>query len=274
MADVMDNPVEEPEIQLIEEPSHLEDIFNQKTVDFHNPENDEQGLSPETEEGAEENAEATEDTEENAEPSISDEVSQLREQMEALQKRYDDAQSFIAKQGNEIGDLRKASQQPDLNSEEYLNKFAEDPVAAQRELLEHELSRREAEAQQRETQVQNNKSAILKHIPEFESHLDGIREWYKGKGASDEFIANLNMNTLSGNVDLAVALGENQLLQKQLAETKSANKQVLSKVNKGTSIVNGKSGYSASSDKSLNIPSDVTSLSDKQLKEMLRRASA
>lgn len=273
MADVMDNPVEEPEIQLSEEPSHLEDIFNQKTVDFHNPENDEQGLSPETEEGAEEteeNAEAMEDTGETEEPSISEQMSQLNEQIESLKKSNSDAQAFIAKQGNELGALRKLVSQGEQKTEITSEDYYDDPVKATRDQLQEEFERRESETRQREA----NRTAILEHIPEFEAQIEGIKDWYRNKGANETFVASLDSQSLSGNVDLAIALGEIQSLQKQLAETKSANKQVLNKVNKGTSIVNGKSGHSASSDKSLNIPSDVTSLSDKQLKEMLRRASA
>jgi septation ring formation regulator EzrA len=266
-------------IEMDNSSSHLDDIFNagaETVVDDSVEET--QGLAENAEEAnAEENVgQTTEGT--NEEPK--DELSDLRSQLESLKanldaekNKYSNAQSLIDRQGNEIGQLRKQSEdKPEITSEEYLNKFADDPVKAQKELLQAELERRESAREQQEQQIAQNRSAVLNIVPDFDNKLSEIKEWYKDKGASSDFVDNLNSQALVGNVDLAVALGEIVNLKAQLAETKSKNTNVINKLNQGSTVVSGKSGQSTGTDSTIQIPSDVTQLSDKQISELLKRA--
>lgn len=266
-------------IEMDNSTSHLDDIFNAGTETVVDDSVEEtQGLAENAEEAnAEDNVEQT--TEEPTEEP-KDELSELRSQLESLKadldaekNKYSHAQSLIDRQGNELGKLRQqAEAKPEITSEDYLNKFADDPVQAQKELLQAELDRRESAREQQEQQIAQNRSAVLNIVPDFDSKLDGIKDWYKEKGASSEFVSNLNSQALVGNVDLAVALGEIVNLKAQLAETKSKNKDVINKLNQGATVVSGKSGQSTGSDSTIQIPSDVTKLSDKQIAELLKRA--
>lgn len=258
--------------------SHLDDIFNAgDTTAVAEPE--EQGLSQSQDE---EGNVLENESENNAEPQEqNDEVSELRSQLEAVMKDLElqkeqnrHAQSLIDKQGNEIGDLRKLKESTsEMTSDEYLNKFADDPVQAQKELLQAELDRRESVKAEKEQQIAQNRSTVLSIVPDFDSHIEGIKEWYKGKGASEDFVGSLNSQALVSNVDLAVALAEIQSLNKQLSETKSKNDNVINKLNSSNTVVSGKSGQSVNSDSTIQMPSQVTELSDKQLKELLAKAS-
>lgn len=249
--------------------AHLEDIFNAGSENAsitEEPVEESQGLQAE-------GAEVEEPQETN------DEMSELRSQLEALEKQLNEqkiqntnAQSLIDRQGNELGQLRNAEKAPEQTSDEFLNKFADDPVAAQKELLQAELDKRESAKAEQQNQLVQNRSTVLNLDPEFESKMGGIREWYKGKGASDEFVNSLTTDSLVGNVDLAVALGEIQSLKGQLAETKGKTTDVINKLNKPSAVVSAKSGQSASSDSTIQIPSDITALSDAQIEKMLASA--
>jgi len=255
------------------ESSHLDDIFG--VVDT--------GVEPEDLENLDsQEGEDIVEGEETAGPQeTKDEMSELRSQFEALKQQVEskdsqikNAQSLIDRQGNELGQLRNTQlAKPELTADEFLNKFADDPVRANQELMQVELDRREAAKAESEQYSAQNRSAVLKLVPDFESRVDGIREWYKEKGASEDFVSKLNANSLMGNVDLAVALGEIQMLKGQLVETGKKTTNVINKLNKGSAVVSGKSGQPSSSDSTIQIPADITELSDKQLEEMIRRGA-
>ena len=258
-------------VETIPESSHLDDIFGNSINEpiTEEPEMETQGLGEQAE--SEENVEevAAEEPQE-----TNDELSQLKESIESLTAQYKNAQDLINRQGNELGSLRKEAAKPAPTNDEFLDQFADDPTAA----LQAEMDRREdikaRSVAEQEAITNQNKSAILELVPEFESQIDGIKEWYKGKGASAEFTNSLTSKSLSSNVDLAVALGEIQSLNKQLAETKSKNSNVINKLNKGGAVLSGKSGASTSSDSTIQIPSNVTKLSDGQLRAMLKQAQS
>ena len=253
-----------------EESHHLDDIFN-SSVEKPITEDlslDQQGLAGQDgEQNVEDNGEQTKEPQE-----TNDEMSQLKAQFEDLEKRYNESQKFIAKQGNDIGELRKGVTMP--TADEFLDKFADDPVKAQQELVQMELDRREAVKAEQDNSYASNRDAILRLVPEFESQEQGIKDWYKAKGASQEFVDSLSSRSLMNNVDLAVALGEIQTLTKQLASTKTKNTNVINKLNSGSTLVSGRSGNSANSDSTIQVPSNITKLSDSQLKDMLKRAQS
>jgi len=264
----------ETEVDTSTTDAHLEDIFtagNENATITEEPLDESQGLQTEAE-GSEEAA--TEEPQE-----TNDAMSELRSQLEALEtqlneqkKQNTNAQNLIDRQGNELGQLRNVESKPELSSDEFLNKFADNPVEAQKELLQAELDKRESAKADQQHQLVQNRTTVLNLVPEFESKMGGIRDWYKEKGASDEFVNSLTTDSLVGNVDLAVALGEIQSLKGQLAETKTKTTNVIDKLNKGGAVVSAKSGQSASSDSTIQIPSNISTLSDKQLEKMLASA--
>jgi len=249
------------------ESSHLEDIFNTYMGDPESSDAEaEQGLG-ENVDG--ENASEEGTTEEPQE--TNSEMSELRELIENLTKQGKNAQELISRQGNELGQLRKSAEKPMPTNDEFLDKFADNPTEA----LQAEMDRRDADRDNRAAdeanRVSQNRADILQLVPDFDSQINGIKEWYKGKGATDQFVQSISQDSLAGNVDLAVALGEIQTLNKQLAETKSQNSNVINKLNKGGTVLSGRSGASAGTDSTIQVPSNVTKLSDKQLKAMMRQ---
>ena len=267
----------ETAVDTTSETSHLDDIFGVTDTEFSSDEETTMEQPDENLDGAD-----IVEGEEVAEPQeTNDEMSELRSQFEALKQQVEskdsqikNAQSLIDRQGNELGQLRTSQEaNPELTADEFLNEFADDPVKANQKLLQVELDRREsAKADQEHITVQN-RSAVLNLVPDFDSKVDGIREWYKEKGASDEFVKNLSANSLMNNIDLAVALGEIQNLKGQLVETGNKTTNVINKLNKGSAVVSGKSGQPSSSDSTIQIPSDITELSDKQLEAMIKRSA-
>jgi DNA repair exonuclease SbcCD ATPase subunit len=263
------------EVENSTEPSHLEDMFNAGETPVDETE-ETQGLNNAVEDNTEETATEEEPQETN------DELSELRSQLEALQQSMEskdkqilNAQDLINRQGNELGNLRKVTLEPkeEKSPEDFLNEFADDPVKAQQELIKNELEKRELARAEKEQQIAQNRSAVLNLVPDFESKMDSYKEWYKSKGASDDFVSSLSASSLYNNVDLAVALGEIQNLKGQLAETESKTTNVIDKLNKGGAVVSSKSGQAASSDSTIKLAGNVADMSDKQLEAMLAKSA-
>jgi len=255
-----------------EEPSHLQDIFSQ---DVHEPEADP------IEDGAEEVNEdvSEEDGGDEKPPETNDKMSELQAKLETLEANLAaektqnaNAQKLINRQGNELGDLRKTTVK-EPTAEEFLDEFADDPVKANLKLMQMEQDKRDLAKADNDNAVAQKRSAILNLMPDFASQTDGIKEWYTDKGASADFVSSLTTESLMSNVDLAVALGEIQNLQKQLAETKTKTTTVIDKLNKGGTVLKSKSGQSTDSDSTIQIPSNITNLSDKQLEKLLKESA-
>lgn len=255
----MSELVAEPEANVAEEPvSHLEDLFN-----------DGNQAEPEVteEDGADEVVEET-----------ADEPEPLAQELESLRKQLKDAQTFIGRQSNDIGQLKKmleANPQEAEDPNKFIDDFAAKPQETIKATLEQELARREQTRQMQEQAVSQMRQAVLSLDPEFESKFDGVKEWYKEKGAADDFVKALTPQHLYQNVDLAVALGEIQTLKSKLKEAMGKSGKVIEKLNRGGSTINSKASgtSSSSSEDALPFGSDVTKYTDAQLREALRKAT-
>jgi len=224
--------------------SHLDDIFNTNINETitEPPSEETQGLGEEVSQEAETEPQAE------AQPDVD---SQLQEQINTLTKQLENSQNMISRQGNEIGDLRKANAPEERTSEQFLDDFAKDPEGTNRAQMQAELDRREQTRAAQAEVVASNRQAVLSIDPEFDNKITDIKTWYKDKGASQEFVNSISANSLSQNVDLSAALSEVMSLKQQLAETKSKNTGMIDKINKGTTVVSGKSGQSSSSDSTM-----------------------
>jgi len=228
---------------------------------------------PTPEEGATDETQDMENTEANAEGKS--EPSSLELKLENAFKQLENQKLLIDRQGNELGQLRRSTQEQEQVQEdpnEFLSRFAENPIEAQREIIAKELQNREQQRAQREAIVSNNRERVNSLVPEFENKMDGIKQWYRDKGANEEFVNSLNASQLYNNIDLAVALGELQTLKAQLNAEKGKGAQVLSKINKGASVVNGKSGQASgpNSDGS-QILKSASKMSDAELEAALSK---
>ena len=161
-------------------------------------------------------SEATQETEAE-QPTGADEV---QSQLDALQKRYDNAQQLISRQGQELGTLRPIAQKEDIDPTKYLEDFANEPVKAQRELIQQELQNRDAQVHQQEMVALQSKGLVLQHVPDAESLIPQMQEWYTKHGADASFVQNLSQS-IYNNVDTAVALAENIQAQAEIVELKA-----------------------------------------------------
>lgn len=267
-AAVLDNPVDD----------HLADIFNTSINETitEPPSEETQGLGEDVGQELEPLQEPENEAEE-------DKYSQLQEENDSLKKQVKDSQTMISRQGNERGDslrqiaelndrLDKMNLKPNKTSEEYLDDFAKDPEGTQKEALKAELDRRDQVKTAQANVIASNRAAVLKFDPDFDGKIDEIKAFYKEQNVSDEIINNITSESLSRDLDLSAAFSWAVKLQRQLAETKSKNTGMIDKINKGTTVVSGKSGQSSGSDSTMQMPRDITELSDAQLKKMLGRS--
>lgn len=203
-----------------------------------------------------------------------DELAEIRQQLEEMKNEKRELQLRYDRLGNEVGELRKiapkAEAEKPMDPQEYLQKFADDPEGMQKEMVRQELERRESEKMQIQQAVQSNRDLILKYDKDFEAKIPDIREWYKEKGASEDFINSLSPEAMYRSTpDLPVALAEIATLRKQLAEVKAKGPEMLKKINskRGSAITsrNGKPTTQSVSD----MQGDISSMSDKELKAYL-----
>ena len=239
--------------------------------------NDAIGVESEVDETPEE--EGAEETQaQESEPEAKDELTQLREEFEALKRERENQKYLIDKQGNELGELRKVKEEVKKlkDPNQFLNEFADKPIDAVNNLVEEKLALLQEQQRRQQETISTSKDTINKLIPGFDSKIDAIKEFYKEKGASAEFVNSLSANSFYNpqTIDLAVALGEIANLKSLLSTTKSKGQDVLNKINKGSASIRSSVGSSALTDSTTNVPLNPTKMSDKQLAEALKKLTA
>jgi len=195
----VEEQVETEEIVEIDENTPLENLSDAEMQDaisqatIQDTEKEEVSKEPEKQDetqGKEEEDTNKEDIKEESEPvtleSLQKDLADLNEKHAAQVKRNDDQNNFIMRQTNELGDLRKQTKQPELNKEELVEKFLEDPQGTVNEILN---SRDQEEntilAENREIEFKN-KETIHKIIPEFDSLKDDMIKTFAADTGEDE----------------------------------------------------------------------------------------
>lgn len=209
------------------------------------------------------------------EPSIEERFAELEGKYNADQKRFDNAQQLIQRQGAELGQYRNQVSQQDQAKDpaKFLEDFADNP----QQVIEQELARRESErhsqSSQNELAALQAKQQVMNFAPDIEDSIPAIQEWYREKGG--EMPTNL-----FGNTDAAVALAELVKVRAELATLKANNSHAgaesrLDKMQaaaKRGRNVGGKSGGAVVGTRDLS-SIDPTKMSDADLKTALAELS-
>lgn len=205
----------------------------------------------------------------------------VEERLQSLEKQLDDKQSMIDRQGNEIGMLRKGAEMQKNeaivpSSDEWREKFDEDPVAAMKEWDAY----KEQEALQQEAAFEyenlGRRQYIESKIPNFNELLDEMVEIAKADGVPDAALRSFRDNPyadISSSIGLAnrvMLQRQNARLQQELDKSKGESDRRLDEVEKAANAsthINGKSGQDAP-DVKVNF-NDATKLPDDLIKQEL-----
>lgn len=231
------------------------------------------GVSEPVEPTESESSEPTEPEPQKAEPD-------LAEQIKSLQKQLEDSQKYIAQQGNEKGELRKqleALQQPVPESDpnEFVNEFAEKPKETVVKEIREEMARREQARFQQEAQAQQMKERVHTFDPEFDQKIDGIKQWYREKGATEDYISSIDANSVYQNVDLAVALSDAISWKQKYEDAIAKSGQIVNKLNKGGTTITSKAPGTSTNQSNEGVfkhGQNVSGYTDKQLMDALDSA--
>jgi chromosome segregation ATPase len=238
----------------------------------HTPEPDEAAKSAEPEKTIEEKQVEEKKVVETPEPEKKEtqetqpETIDYAKQIEELKRSLEAKEKFIARQGTEIGMLRK--QNPAIVKEqiraveaEYDRIYAEEGVFAAQQFLDavKEQQRENVQRQQfaeQVEQIQNKRERITKEIPTFESEINDVAEVLKEEGFKDEFIEQFKQNPYAvsehGELrllrkaatyrkELSTLKSENEALKAENESLKTKPGKIIEQLNNATNGLNGKS---------------------------------
>ena len=214
----------------------------------------------------------------------------VEERLALFEKRLKDKDDFIAKQGDEIGKLRKAI--PEAPRKELHNvtadNFFEDPIANVEKITENQRIRLEQEHELRtqalREEIEKRKGITKQIAPDYEDNLDSITEVLKQDGFNDEGIKAFKANPyaydplLLHNLNRSAKLTkENTALKEEINRLKGNPKKILDKVeNISRQKPRISSGVvSSEADNEIDIDSlsdkQISKLSTKQIEDLLRK---
>ena len=208
----------------------------------------------------------------------------LKEQIEKLNKSYENAQQLIARQGNELGELRKLRDepQPEPTVDEDLEAFAKNPREFAKQTYQQELQAEKARREQERVMVEANRQFINQRIPNFSEMMGDIREDFKSEGASDEALVNLE-NELIGNPTTAIYVAKAIQAQKEATDLKAQLEEARKKPNEFLAKIQAASRKSPSLSSKVGTSSkakptklnngDITSLSDEDLDKLISESA-
>ena len=203
----------------------------------------------------------------------------VEERLALMEKRLKDKDEFIAKQGAEIGKLRKAV--PPEPKKELHNvtpdNFFEDPIANVEKITENQRIRLEQEQELRtqalREEIEKRKEITKQIAPDYEENLDAIAEVLKQDGFNEEGIKMYKQNPfaydppLLHNLNIRAKLAkENAALREEINRLKGNPKKILDKVENisrqkpkiSSGVVSGQDDGEI----------DIDSLSDKQIAKL------
>ena len=191
--------------------------------------------------------------------------------------RITDKESFIQRQANELGELRKLTQ---VDPDTLRNQFDEDPVAAVNKMQAmKEAENRELELTQ-SIAAEQNKAAVLQAVPEFSGMVDAIAELATADGVPQSDVALFKVNPYttpsSMLINLANRVKANQRITKleaELASQKKRSTEIVGKIEQTAKSTNRLSGASTGvADPSSKVISDaqLTSMTDEELKAYIK----
>ena len=222
---------------------------------------------------------------------ITGEVKVSADEWDKIQKRLTAQESFIGRQSNEIGVLRKTAQErvERLNQELKDNSvdMLTDPVGMSKKVDEIKKAEEEVDNLGMQEITMHNRQTVQHHIPDFEKTMDGIVEILKNDGiptdAIEQFKANPYGEKPAVLINLArrvVANEQNKTLRFEIETLKkekdSAEQTVVKKIEeamKGKDKTLTASSGQASQGKPLISEDQITYLSDNDLSAALAAAS-
>jgi hypothetical protein len=214
----------------------------------------------------------------------------VEERLAMMEKRLKDKEDFIAKQGEEIGKLRKAVA-PEATKKLHdvtADNFFEDPIKNVEKITENQRIRLEQEQELRTQAIRDEierRRGITKQIaPDYEENLDSVAEVLKQDGFDDEGIKAFKSNPfaydppLLHNLNARAKLAkENAALKEEINRLKGNPKKILDKVeNLSRQKPKISSGVSSGQDsEEIDIDSlsekQIARLTNKQLEELLKK---
>lgn len=198
----------------------------------------------------------------------------------ALTKRVTDQESFIRRQAEEIGKLRKVAPPVDVEKirSEIKERFFEDPIQATRDLQALE-----------QVETHQKREQVLAAIPGFDELVDDMAEIAKDEGTAPEILAAFKRDPYRPPMDLLYNLAgraqarkgdkakqsELEKVKAELEAQKKKSEEVLKRIDavaKGGSVLSTKIGGD-SGDRGIESlePEQIATLSDAQLKELLEK---
>lgn len=167
----------------------------------------------------------------------------IEERLALMEKRIKDKDDFIAKQGDEIGKLRKlVVPEPKKQLHEVkADNFFEDPVASVEKITENQRIRLEQEHELRtqalRDEIERRRETMNKLVPDYENNVDSILDVLKQDGFNEEGLKNFKANphslepAVSYNLYArAKLIKENSALKEEINRLKGNPKKILDKV--------------------------------------------
>lgn len=212
-----------------------------------------------TDDSPPEGTEGGDDVTAEGQPGAPDELTLLKEKVEALGKQVKDKEQYIQERGREIGDLRKAlRERADGLRESVQDSFVDDPASAVQRILEAERAEQEIRSLDLEEATTRNKAEIEKAIPDFESKLDSIAEIAKADGVPAAAIRNFRDNPYATSPKILMMLADRadkaakvRELSTKVEELTAKQKSIAQKIAEAAGknrVVSGKAGGKTSSD--------------------------
>jgi hypothetical protein len=212
-----------------------------------------------TDDSPPEGTEGGDDVTAEGQPDAPDELTLLKEKVEALGKQVKDKEQYIQERGREIGDLRKAlRERADGLRESVQDSFVDDPASAVQRILEAERAEQEIRSLDLEEATTRNKAEIEKAIPDFESKLDSIAEIAKADGVPAAAIRNFRDNPYATSPKILMMLADRadkaakvRELSTKVEELTAKQKSIAQKIAEAAGknrVVTGKAGGKTSSD--------------------------
>ena len=161
-------------------------------------------------------------------------LAEAAEREQQAVRRMSDKESFIQRQGNELGELRKLTK---TDPEELRNQFDEDPVAAVNKMnAMRDAETREIELSA-EIEQEQNKSTVLQSVPDFEDMVDDIAKLAITDGAPTEIVAQFRANPYTtpapALMNMVSRVRTNMrvtALEKELADSKKSKASMLENI--------------------------------------------